>query len=180
MKLWKQLSMIAILVLAAIGIAQEPDHMRGVGAVGRGLAANQDGVRAEFNFEAIKKLVEGQELVRGRLDLTVLPGDNRPGVKIQMVEARMLAVNGNVCEFAGPGKMIIRTPKGPQEVMGRVVVRVVDNRPPIGEGEQVQPGDNLDLIHVRFERPNSNEGFQYGGKVVRGDIKVHRLHPPTQ
>lgn len=181
MRIWKYLMFGSLAVLGAIGIAQGPNQVPvGIGAVGRGLAANQEGHRAEFNFEANKRLVQGQEVVRGRLELTVVNPDPNRVVKIKMAEARMLVVNGNVCEFSGPGMIHIRTPEGWRDFPGRVSARVADNRPPIAEGEQVNLGDNLDAIHVRFDRPNVAQPFQYGGKVVRGDIKVHRLQPPTQ
>lgn len=134
------------------------------GAVGRGVAENEHGRRAEFDFD-VKKLVCPQHppFLDGFFKFAMLIPEEHRAIKIGMRQPHELMVEGNVCRFSGQAVMTVRTPQGSHDIHGVVYVVASDFRRPEGTGDP-------DHLSVRFVHPAGV--FEYAGRVVLGDIHV--------
>lgn len=154
------LTVVAIAAAQSVGVQ---------GAVGRGAARNEDGQGGHFSFNVKKVWISNtQSRVTGGFEFKKATNNPAEAWVIGMREARNYEQNGHVAEFGGPAKLMRRTATGPVAIEGRLTVRVADNRAP-GEGKSEPDG-----IRFRFVPVNNADVIEFTGKVVDGDIKVHR------
>lgn len=154
------LKKLGLVILASVSLVAVAQNGFVEGAHGRGVAVNREGQRAVVRFEVARVRREGQEMVRGWLNLN--SRTERATVEISM-RCERLAVTGSVAEWAGPGRIAIRTRDGVRRMEGRVQCRAADNR---REGQ----GDP-DTINVAFSG-RDNFSWTFAGAIREGQIIV--------
>ena len=159
---------IAILVglgLAVAAIAATID-----GSEGRGRAVNEAGAVGMFDYR-VAKFVDGTNVrIGGGLHFGIRGTEEHPGVAIGMVNCARLAVNGNVCEFSGPGARFVYVDGVRHEIRGIVFGRVEDNR------NREHPNAPFDRFAVRFDAEGTEHDFEFHGAVRDGGLAVfHRV-----
>lgn len=171
---------VSLLTLSAMAMAQNAPL---AATFGQGVASNEQGRRAEFNYEVVKVLVDGQPQNRGRFQFATVSQEPAGRAQIRMERVLEFATQGNQAEFSGPGKLMRWTPNGMRSVNGRVVVRVTDRWNP--EPGTPPNGDRpRDSISVRFVIPTPgssapNVAFGFAGRVDRGNLVVRTATPPS-
>ena len=138
-------------------------------AEGRGRAADDNGRRATFQFNA-RKATNG-DVVRknGTAVFEITDREFRGIVRINMRELHDMTVEERVARFTGPGAIRLQRPGGQViERRGRVFVVADDNRRPDG------PRAPRDRVSVRFEALEGNLTYAFQGIVGDGDLAVGR------
>lgn len=155
-------------ILIAIGVALSAIAFAVVvvqGAHGRGAAVNQQGVRAMFSMDVVKRTSGDRVDVRGPFTFAVpRVSVTHPELSIHMRSAARFEKIGNRAHFSG--RAVARV--GGREIPGVVVVRVADNRRPGDPPATVAP----DVLAVLFEAAQGTFRFQWEGHVRDGDIVV--------
>lgn len=152
-------------VRAAAGIGQ--------GAVGNGLVQTETGQVGHFQFKAHKAIgtIQGNEVVRiGGIAAfsTILPDHALVEINCKNVTRFVLGDDKRSAEFSGPAMMHVRTLQGVRRIPGVLAWRVADNGRP-------GPNNPPDLVGVHFVPANGGEEFQFGGAVIRGDVRVFEI-----
>lgn len=177
---------VSLLTLSAMAMAGNAPL---AATFGQGVASNEQGRRAEFNYEVVKVLVDGQPQNRGRFQFATISQSPAGRAQIRLDRVTEFATQDNLiefsgqAEFSGPGRLMRWTPNGMQSVNGRVVVRVTDRSNP-DPGTPPNPDRPRDSISVRFVIPSAsgsapNVAFEFAGRVDRGNIVVRTATPPS-
>ncbi|MBM3493152.1 MAG: hypothetical protein FJX72_02335 [Armatimonadetes bacterium] len=146
----------------------------GQGAVGNGLVQTEEGLLGDFQFKAHKAIgvIEGAEVVRvtGTAAFrTVLPDRAVVEINCKNVRHFVLGEDKKSAEFSGPAVMFVRTQQGVRRVPGVVLWRAADRGRP-------GPMNPPDLVGVHFTPSDGSQRFDFGGAVVRGDVKVFQVN----
>lgn len=171
-----------IVVGSTIGLAVLVLAQGGEVAVGtgRGLARNQEGRAARFQFEVSKRRVNDRPVVRGNATFEVVSASAADGsVRVVMREAAEATFTEHRVQFAGPGSIRFVRNGRVIERQGRVRVSGMDNKPP-GPNPNLPP----DRVGVQFVGPSANPSeppltFGFEGNVVDGDVRVGVLSSGT-
>lgn len=143
------------------------------GAVGQGLVRADDGRIGDFQFRVEKVLASqnGQDLVRvkGQGAFRLVAPDHAV-VEITCKNVRQFVIGDDKksAEFAGPALMVVRTPQGVRRVQGVLGWRVADRGRP-------GPMNPPDLVGVHFTPAEGGQPFEFGGVVIRGDVRVFEV-----
>ncbi len=141
-------------------------------AEGRGVARDNQGRRAGFQFDA-RKLVDGSNVRKSGTALyEISDRETIDGVRIYMRELRDIVVDGNRARFEGPGGIRFRTRRGLVEKFGQVVGYAQDNRKPTG------PIEPRDRIAVFFKSTDGLTTYSFEGNVFEGNVAVGRREVP--
>jgi hypothetical protein len=136
------------------------------GAKGRGVAVNENGLRANFQFD-VKKGTNGNRTdIGGPLEFRAADPATKRAVELVMPRARRFAKSGNVAEFGGPARGVFMEGRGRIVREGTLQVRVEDRKLPRGDGEP-------DLFGLRFEAARGGFVFEFRGAVRDGDLVVY-------
>lgn len=138
-------------------------------AEGRGRAADDNGRRATFQFNA-RKATNGDAVRKnGTAVFEIADREVRGVVRINMRELGDIAVEDHVAHFSGPGAIRFQRRNGEVvERRGRVFVVARDIRRPDGVRE------GRDRVAVRFEALEGPVRYSFEGVVGDGQIAVGR------
>ena len=164
---------IAACALLVFGSGSRAVAGVGQGAIGRGIVATESGQIGEFQFKAHKAIgnIQGNEMIRvgGHAAFrTVLPDHARVEINCKNVRHFVLGDDKRSAEFSGPAMLFVLTPRGVTRVAGVLAWRVVDRGRP-------GPNNPPDLAGVRFIPDDGSQEFNFGGAVVRGDVRVFEV-----
>lgn len=135
------------------------------GALGSGEVTDSNGDKGAFGI-AVKRGVrrDGTVVVGGGANFARRTGNG--GVSVTMLRADVVTVTGNACHAEGRAGYISVVDGQRVRKEGRVVVDVVDNRPP-----RSTTGDP-DTFSITFTSTDSSTNYSFSGNVTRGDIRV--------
>jgi hypothetical protein len=148
---------------ALLAMAFVPASAGSVLMEGRGIAANRNGVRANFAFRVAKR--DNNPPV-GTFE-AAFPIRNDARVVISTDAPRYAAGVRNYGRFSGPGTATVITAQGRRVVEGMVFVSMWDN----GDNS----GQTKDRLRIRFIRDpfgTPEHDFFYEGAVVDGNLVV--------
>jgi hypothetical protein len=165
----KRLLLIGVAAIAACALA---DHILVVGSEGQGTAQSEDGRRGEFRYNVRKASTEGHRpRFDGSLRFAQVATSTHPGLVIEMGRPSYVEVppDSHVCEFGGPGVLVLRRLNGTREqIRGRVDCRVVDRRFPD------HPENPADIFRIRFHAAHGDRTYSFEGLVTHGGLVVFR------
>jgi hypothetical protein len=168
-------TLLGVIVCAALLIGTGVSALAGVGqaAVGNGIVQNDAGLIGEFQFKVNKAIFEQQGSIVERVGgfaafRTVIPGQAAIEINCKRVTALTLGDDKRTAEFSGPAVMFVRNQQGISRVQGMVHWRVADRGRP-------GPLNPPDLVGVHFTPEDGSPTFNFGGAVVRGDVRVFEV-----
>lgn len=135
------------------------------GALGAGEVTNAENEKGGFGV-AVKRGVrrDGTVVVGGHGHF--LRRNGRNVIDVKLLRADVVTVDGNTCHAEGRGGYLAIVDGQRVRKEGRVVIDVVDNRPP-----RSTEGDP-DTFSVTFTATDNSVTYSFSGNVTRGDIRV--------
>ena len=153
--IWAGLALGAI-ALAAVGIE---------GAKGRGIVQNEAGHRAHLRFD-VKKVIRGTRIT-GDFHFVMVNSAAHRGIDIMILRAAAFVRNGNKAQFGGRARAVFLENGRRVVKEGTLHAHVEDRTSP------EHPTDLKDLLGLRFAAATGPFVFEFGGKVVEGDLRVY-------
>lgn len=130
---------------------------------GRGAAESRGAGIAEFSGRVAQRPAGG---IAGDFTFTSRTRNPERTVRIVLREAARFEVVGRQARFSGPGRLVVIIDGREHPHQGQVMVEAIDRRQPD------RPGQEPDLLKVRFESPTLRGGYSFEGVVHRGNIFV--------
>jgi len=130
---------------------------------GRGRAESRGAGVAEFAGRIAQR--QGGQ-IEGSFTFNAETRNPDRNVRINLRQANRFDVTGHVAKFTGPGRLIVRFDNTERTHDGTVIIEATDRRNP------QRPGQEPDLLKVRFESRTLPGGYHFEGVVHRGDIFV--------
>jgi hypothetical protein len=161
-----------IVATATFALAQNASYI--AGAVGRGIAVSDGGVRGKFNINVKKAVSSTGTAVSGTFSFeTGFVTATSAAIPYALIcdSVRQVDVVGRICTFSGPAKLVRRSPLGPITIQGIVQGSVED------ADNTISPSLNRDKLKFRFTSTTAVVLADFNGVVREGDIRVFRVSP---